>query len=239
MLQNPSRTIERGLTHLRLTTEEVFCETFCVLDEAKENPKDASFMMRGLWDNIYCDLRELDEDASEDELQLATSELVYVVMLMLSMVDGSWYTKLTMVLMEQITANSSHYDHLQMLFMPNLWRYGEEKVKAYLNEYMESDDVWISDDINECLSFIKNEDARLRKEQANKEALKQAKTVIIKDSEVKIDSPQNVVYPQEGSTANIGCDQQNSTFPTFLPPASEVQGQIGNQKNEQKSLTER
>ena len=71
MLQNPSRTIERGLTHLRLTTEEVFHETFRVLDEVKENPKDASFMMRGLWDSVYCDLRELDEDASDDELQLA------------------------------------------------------------------------------------------------------------------------------------------------------------------------
>lgn len=192
MLQNPSRTIERGLTHLRLTTEEVFCETFCVLDEVKENPKDASFMMRGLWDNIYCDLRELDEDANEDELQLATSELVYVVMLMLSMVDGNWYTKLTMVLMEQITANSTHYDRLQMLFMPNLWRYGEERVKSYLKKYMESEDVWISDEFNECLSFIKNEDARLRKEQAHKEALKQAKTVIIKDSEVKIEKPEKV-----------------------------------------------
>lgn len=210
MLQNPSRTIERELTHLRLTTEEVFCETFCVLDEVKENPKDASFMMRGLWDNIYCDLRELDEDASEDELQLAASELVYVVMLMLSMVDGSWYTKLTMVLMEQITANSSHYDRLQMLFMPNLWRYGEEKVKAYLNAYMESDDEWLSDEIDECLSFIKNEDARLRKEQANKEALNQANTVIIKDSEVKIEKPDKVenhfaqdsVHLGAGSTLN-------------------------------------
>ena len=210
MLQNPSRTIERGLTHLRLTTEEVFHETFRVLDEVKENPKDASFMMRGLWDSVYCDLRELDEDASDDELQLATSELVYVVMLMLSMVDGSWYTKLTMVLMEQITENSSHYDRLQMLFMPNLWRYGEEKVKAFLNEYMESDEVWISDEIDECLTLVRNEDARLMKEQANKEALKLVKTVIIKDSEVKIENPEKVennyadgsVRFEAGSTMN-------------------------------------
>lgn len=210
MLQNPSRTIERELTHLRLTTEEVFHETFRVLDEVKENPKDASFMMRGLWDSVYCDLRELDEDASDDELQLATSELVYVVMLMLSMVDGSWYTKLTMVLMEQITENSSHYDRLQMLFMPNLWRYGEEKVKAFLNEYMESDEVWISDEIDECLTFVRNKDARLMKEQANKEALKLVKTVIIKDSDVKIENPEKVennyadgsVRFEAGSTMN-------------------------------------
>lgn len=83
------------------------------------------------------------------------------------------------------------------------------------------------------------ENLRKKEEQDKADALMQPKNVIIKDSEVKIDSPQNVVYPQEGSTANIGCDQQNSTFPTFLPPASEVQGQIGNQKNEQKSLTEK
>lgn len=210
MLQNPSRTIERELTHLRLTTEEVFCETFRVLDEVKENPKDASFIMQGLWDSTYCDLRELDDEASDEELQLATSEIVYVIMLMLSMVDGSWYTKLTMVMMEQITANSSYNDRLQMLFMPNLWRYGEEKVKAYLKEYMESEDAWISNEINDCLLFVRNEDARLRKEKANKEALKQAKTVMIKDSTVKIESPDKVenhfakdsVRFETGSTMN-------------------------------------
>lgn len=50
---------------------------------------------------------------------------------------------------------------------------------------------------------------------------------------------QNLVYPQADSTTNVGCDQKQSEFKTFLPPASEVQGQIGSQKNEQKSLTER
>lgn len=83
------------------------------------------------------------------------------------------------------------------------------------------------------------ENLRKKEEQDKADALKQPKNVIIKDSEVKIDSPQNVVYPQDGSTTNVGCNQQNSTFPTFLPPASEVQGQIGNQKNDQKSLTEK
>lgn len=239
MLQNPSRTIERELTHLRLTTEEVFSETFRLLDEVKENPKDASFMMRSLWDSIYCDLRYLDEDASEDELKLATSEVVYVIMLMISIVDGSWYTRLTMLLMEQITANSNHYDRLQMLFMPNLWRYGEERVKAYLNDYMASDEVWLSDEINESLLFVQNEYNRLQEEKANKEDLRRAKMVIIKNSEVQIDSPQNVIYPQDGSTANIGCNQQNSIFPTILSSTEKVQGQIGSQKNIQKGITEK
>ncbi len=50
---------------------------------------------------------------------------------------------------------------------------------------------------------------------------------------------QNLVYPQADSTTNIGCDQRNSTFPTYLPPACDVQGQLGSQKNEQKGLTEK
>lgn len=50
---------------------------------------------------------------------------------------------------------------------------------------------------------------------------------------------QNLVYPQADSTANIGCDQQQSEFKTFLPPVSEAHGQLGSRKNEQKGITER
>lgn len=50
---------------------------------------------------------------------------------------------------------------------------------------------------------------------------------------------QNLVYPQADSTTNVGCDQKQSEFKTFLPPASDVQGQLGSQRSEQRSLTER
>lgn len=49
----------------------------------------------------------------------------------------------------------------------------------------------------------------------------------------------NNVYPQADSTTNVGCDQKQSEFKTFLPPAGDAQEQLGGQKNEQKSITER
>lgn len=173
VLLTPCRELEKELGRLRLSAEEVFHETLRTLDEVKENPKDAAFVLQSFWDDIYCDLRDTDiNDAPEEELQLAASEVVYAVMLMLSMLKGSVYTKLTMELMSKIMGNGSHFDHLQELFMPNLWRYGEEKLKDYLEAYMESEEEWISDDINDHLSALpklSNEGAKEKEPSKNNE----------------------------------------------------------------------
>ena len=152
MLQNPSRVLEGELQRVRLSPEEVFVEVATVLDYIKQNPREANFVLQGLWDSTFCDLRETDiNNSPTDELELAASEVVYAVMLALGLLEGPWYTRLTMSLMQQANRRVQHYDRLQELFMPNLWRYGEDKLQAYLQRYMDSEEEWLSDDMESII----------------------------------------------------------------------------------------
>lgn len=46
---------------------------------------------------------------------------------------------------------------------------------------------------------------------------------------------QNIVYPQANSTTNVGCDQKESEFKTYLPTTGGASGAI-DQRNEQKRI---
>lgn len=131
-------------------------ECLTVLDEVKESPKEASYRMQGFWDSVYCDLRDLDlGNADEEELKLGTSVIVYSVMLVLSMCRGTYYTKLTMSLMGQICDHVAEmYELLQAEFMTQVWRLGEERLTAYVWEYMGSDEIWLSNDLREKLKDV-------------------------------------------------------------------------------------
>lgn len=155
-LQNPSRKYERELKHLKLSSEEVLLECFTILDTVKESPKRATFLMQGIWDSVYCDLRDLDlGDAEDEELELGASIIVYSVMLLLSFCNGSHYTKLTTLLIDQLYQHGDNiFDQLQADFMPNVWRLGEEHLKAYVIEYMDSEDLWLSDELMDKLKDI-------------------------------------------------------------------------------------
>ena len=155
-LQNPSRRYERELRNLKLCAEEVLLECLTVMDEVKESPKEASFRMQSLWDSVFCDLRDLDlGDADERELELGTSVIVYSVILVMSMCQGTYYTKLVMSLMEQICEHDEEeFERLQAEFLTNVWRMGEERLKAYVQEYMDSDEVWLSDELKEKLKDV-------------------------------------------------------------------------------------
>lgn len=155
-LQNPSRKYERELKHLKLSSEEVLLECLTILDNVKESPKRATFLLQGILDSVYCDLRDLDlGDAEEEELELGASIIVYSVMLLLSMCNGSYYTRLTILLIDQLSQHGYEtFERLQADFMPNVWRLGEEHLKGYVTEYMDSDELWLSDELMDKLKDI-------------------------------------------------------------------------------------
>lgn len=155
VLQNPSRKYERELSHLRLSAEEVVYECLCVLDNVKEDPEGATQQMRGFWDDLFCNLRDLDlGDADEKELELATSVITYSVMLLLGMYDGNRYMHIISLLMKQICSNSEDvYNRLETDFGANVMRVGEEKLKACVTDYMDGDE-WLSDDIGDRLKEL-------------------------------------------------------------------------------------
>ena len=144
----------------RLSAEELFMETFSILDDIKENPKDASLRMEGLWDEVFCDLRDLDTaDAQEEELVLATTEVVYAVFLSLCTLNNALFTKLTTILMCQLVEKDAlDTDRLQMEYAISIIRMGEDRLRSFMADYMQSDE-WLSGEIEELLEKVPKDEA--------------------------------------------------------------------------------
>lgn len=154
-----ARELEKRMGHFRFSVEELFMEVMSVVDNVKESPSDAHELLDDWWNTLYCDFRDLDTAESPDEeIRLATSEVVYVAMLLLNMCQGIAYTRISVTLMGQLgESHPEAFDELQKLFMPELWRIGEEKIRARINAYMEGEE-WISDDITDMLEGLPREE---------------------------------------------------------------------------------
>ena len=146
MLQNPSKSLERKMSSVRLSPEEVFLEVMTLVDYAFEDHNKAEMDFMGLHDQLFCDIRDLcTHDTDEKEVALAASEIIFVVSVLLTMTDIHSYRKMGMTLVGQIS--NDNYTALTELFNPYIERIGENKINTYLKEYLRSDD-FISDEIH-------------------------------------------------------------------------------------------
>lgn len=157
-ISKPARTLEREMSRFRFSVEELFAEVMSIIDDIKEAPQEADNNIRDLWDTLYCDLRDLDTaDSPDEEIKTAASEIVYATLLLLSFCEGTLYGKLAFELSFQM--NEHHpgaLDRIQVMYMPDVWRIGEEKLRSRMEEYMEGEE-WISDDICEMLDTLPSE----------------------------------------------------------------------------------
>ena len=97
--QKPIREFEAEATGFRLSPEEVFWQVVVVLDKVKEYQEDALIDIRGLWDDIYVDYRDLSDD--EDGLDLFTAITVFCVQTCLVMLNAPLYRTMTSIIGEQ------------------------------------------------------------------------------------------------------------------------------------------
>lgn len=157
VMSGPARELECEMKQFRFSVEELYAYVLSVLDNIKERPADAmDGVVRNLWNTVYCDLRDMDvSDSPDEEIRLATTEVVCVVVILLSMCEGILYNNLSYELLGQLNQyHSEAYIDIQNRFMPSVWRLGEEMVRARIMEYMDSDDEWISDDIEEMIQKL-------------------------------------------------------------------------------------
>ena len=133
-----ARELEKRMGSFRFSAEELFMEVMAMVDDVKEEPRCASEALDDWWNTLYCDFRDLDTADSP--------EVVYVTLLLLGMCRGRHYEMLPAILMAQLTQYHPHiFNELQQLFLPELWRIGEERVHTRINAYMDSEE-WISDE---------------------------------------------------------------------------------------------
>jgi hypothetical protein len=152
--QKPIREFEAEATGFRLSPEEVFWQVVVVLDKVKEYQEDALIDIRGLWDDIYVDYRDLSDD--EDGLDLFTAITVFCVQTCLVMLNAPLYRTMASIIGEQLAKKDQPSHKMEAAVLNNITRIGTDKFKAAVQVYMNSEEDWLSDEIEEVLDTTPN-----------------------------------------------------------------------------------
>lgn len=148
--QKPIREFEAEATGFRLSPEEVFWQVVVVLDKVKEYQEDALIDIRGLWDDIYVDYRDLSDD--DKGLDLFTAITVFCVQTCLVMLNAPLYRTMASIIGEQLAKKAQPSQKMEAAVLNNITRIGTDKFKAVVQDYMNSEDDWLSDEIEEVLA---------------------------------------------------------------------------------------
>ena len=155
-LLTPCRSYEAETKGFCVSAEEVFMEVLSVLDAVKENPDEAFFNIKGLWDELYVDYRDLAEEGALDEMiQQSVGIVLQSVALCLEMLESTFHTTLAMEIMRQMALHDLPSVEMIERFTVNIARLREGKLRKAIADYMESD-LFLSDEISDYLQSLPN-----------------------------------------------------------------------------------
>ncbi len=155
-LLTPCRSYEAEAKGFCLAAEEVFWEVMRAMDTIKESPEDANFRMKGLWNELFVDYRDLaGENVGDEAVCLSVGIVVQAIILCLEAAGGTYSTTLAMDLMTQMALHNQPTAEMMERFTANLARLGEERLREAVGECMESD-VFLSDEIDDLLQSLPN-----------------------------------------------------------------------------------
>lgn len=194
------------MTVFRLSPEDVFSETIALLDRIKENPDDAMELCHGIWDESFCDYRDIaDKDIPEMELKLAVCIVMLSLALCLNTMENFFYTRLVTELLTSINSHFSEWHDVRHSMADRMEDAAD--LKIWVNEYMGSD-VFLSDE-NGNLNLLAN---GIKSEFHDFEAFcdKQIKSgthtnyyITHFNGTVNGDAHQNISLPQQEQTKKI------------------------------------
>ena len=154
MLCNPGRRFEREAGTFRLSAEELYAECTGILDKIKErDTADAELYVSGLWDELFCNYRDIDTcNTTDDELQQCVSAVLYGVIMCFGLSDRSKYTTLCGKIMMLLHApeHPAQVQHLHDVYMQTYWRLNSAELQTAFEDYMRSE-RFISDEIEDML----------------------------------------------------------------------------------------
>lgn len=151
-IQTPVREFEAEAKGFRLSPEEVFWQVVACLDKIKEEQQDAMLDVRRLWNDTFVDYRDLSTEGDDECVRLFATLSVLFVQVCLASADMPLYRTMALDLAAQLAAEGGVSKRMEAAVVNNIARVGTEKFKAAIQAYMESDDDWLSDDIEEVLA---------------------------------------------------------------------------------------
>lgn len=156
LLYAPTKAFERKMKHFALSSDEVFMEVMDVLDYFKANKQEARYHARSLFDTVFTDYRELaDTQVSDEEITLATSVMLYGVVMCLNQVTLNTYTSLATIILTQLSDPQNHVNvsHLHDNYYPTYCRLDAQQLQDSFVDYMKSERV-ISKEIKDMLAEL-------------------------------------------------------------------------------------
>lgn len=149
--QTPIREYEAEASGFRLSPEEVFWQLCVVLDHIKEQQEDALYDIRRLWNDTYVDYRDLSSDENDDAVRLFSTLTVFAVQVCLTSVDTPLYRTMTLDIAGQLADVGGVPQKMEAAVMNNLARVGTDTFKKAVQAYMDSEDDWFSEEIEDVL----------------------------------------------------------------------------------------
>lgn len=152
--QTPIREYEAEASGFRLSPEEVFWQLSVVLDHIKEQQEDALCDIRRLWNDIYVDYRDLSGDEDDDGVRLFSTLTVFAVQVCLTSVDTPLYRTMVLDIAGQLAEEGGVPPRMEAAVVNNLARVGTDRFKVAVQAYMDSEEDWLSEEIEEVLDSI-------------------------------------------------------------------------------------
>lgn len=212
----PAKGLEREMNGLRLSSEEVFLECLTILDDIKEcdTGKEAEQVVDGLYNTLYCDLREISpHSVSDNELEIAVGEIVNCVTLILGYYPETKYSGTLLRLSVQLENNSLNQLKNKGIFFNQFVLHGEE-ISDYIKSYMDSDE-YMSDDIKRKLKKTKPDEPMNEENLDNEEVL-----------DGRLENRQLVILFTE--LLNVELDVNRTNFSALADLISKVSGKSKN-----------
>ena len=180
-IKAPCQEYEAAAKGFGLSVEEVFYDCICALDDIREKPSEALFDFQGYWNDKYNEYHELaGMNVDDKDIVLATTIVVTCVVVCLNVRHDRLFNNLTLSLICQLSENDPSYTSVQEKITANVYRLGEEKFRSSVIEYLESDD-FISDEIDELLESVPQEQAIEREEDGKAKKLTNNQLLIFFD----------------------------------------------------------
>lgn len=150
--QAPVREYET--THVNgyhMSPEEVFWSIVIKLDYIREHQEDAMQDIRSLWNDVYMDYHDLSSSDNEEGVSLFTSLTVYALQVCLVQIDAALYRQMVFNIASQLAQHNQPTKDIEASVLNNITRIGQEEFNRAVSDYMESEEDWLSDEIEEVL----------------------------------------------------------------------------------------
>lgn len=190
MIRRTCKRFESRMPVFRLSPEEIFLRVSMIMDDIKESPEKTDNLYDTIWDDLYCEYRDLGNDIPpETELELGVCLVITVLACCLGRSKSLLSNYTIAKLMEQAHNHYPGASEILDLFIG----YNDSDYNVWQSGYFDSDG-YISDDFYDLLAPGKQQDEESETEETpeNRLSINQLIILFTELMGVKLDASTNI-----------------------------------------------